>query len=301
MYESDLSILIPTYNDVCYDLVANLSTQVITNKLNAEIIVMDDASANTSSIESNQAINHLPHARFIELKENLGRAKVRNKLADISNGRYILFIDSDAEVIDNHFLLNYMSVTPQYKVICGGIKTGNNSTAANCSLRLRYELKAEKIRTLKYRHRHPNDYLSTFNLLIEHDLFNVIHFSEQTEKYGYEDAMLGIELEKRGIVVHHIDNPLLHKGIDTNEQYLKKVEMALLSLYQLGPSMQQRANVSVLYGKIRSLHLGLAVHWLYCLLKSPLKKNLLSSRPSLLLLSFYKLGYYDYIVRKNKL
>ena len=77
-----LSILIPTYNYDCTQLVRDLQKQAEKALTKYEIIVMDDASATCK--ETNRDINSLPHCQYIELTENIGRSRIRNRLADMA-------------------------------------------------------------------------------------------------------------------------------------------------------------------------------------------------------------------------
>ena len=79
---NSLSILIPTYNNVCLELVRDLQAQASilssTNDLEYEILVADDGSTDKNAIEKNRKINELNNCRYIERKENIGRAAIRN-------------------------------------------------------------------------------------------------------------------------------------------------------------------------------------------------------------------------------
>ena len=97
-----LSILIPTYNYDCRRLVSDLYQQAEQAGIEYEIIVADDASPTYIYKEKNREINHLPNCRLIELQENVGRSRIRNRLADEALHEWILFMDCDAEVISKN-------------------------------------------------------------------------------------------------------------------------------------------------------------------------------------------------------
>ena len=79
--KSMLSILIPTYNYDCMQLVDDLQAQALQAGIEHEIIVADDASPDTIYKVANRAINDNPYCRLIELETNVGRARIRNLLA----------------------------------------------------------------------------------------------------------------------------------------------------------------------------------------------------------------------------
>ena len=77
-----ISILIPTYNYIVYPLVESLTRQAEELGTPCEIIVADDASTNEECKQANLRIGELPHCTFIELEKNIGRASIRNLLAE---------------------------------------------------------------------------------------------------------------------------------------------------------------------------------------------------------------------------
>ena len=79
--EKLLTIVVPAYNvekyiKNCLDSFIDLSVL-----RSLEILIVDDGSTDERTIEGNRIINTLPHCRYIERKENVGRAAIRNFLA----------------------------------------------------------------------------------------------------------------------------------------------------------------------------------------------------------------------------
>lgn len=261
-----LSILIPTYNYDPSQLVSQLQKQLPED---AEIIVGDDSP---------------PH--------NLGRAARRNALAREAKGEWLLFIDSDAEVRSTTFIKDYLEASKQTLVVCGG--TGNLPKCPRPEARLRYdyEVKAEKRLTLSHRKAHPYAQFTTFNFLIQRELFLSILFDETLKEYGHEDTLFGLELKKRGVPILHIDNKLTHLGLEDADEYLQKTETALRSLASMSEEQKQNVRVSALALRLKGWHLLGVVRFLYRICKPLLRANLLGKHPSQLLFAFYKLGYY---------
>ena len=270
-----LSILIPTYNYDPSQLVSDLQKQLPED---AEIIVGDDSP---------------PHT--------LGRAARRNQLAREAKGEWLLFIDADAQVRSDKFIDNYLkSLSPRGEVgrgagssvICGG--TGNlpSCPRPEAHLRYDYEVKAEKRLTLAHRRAHPYIGFTTFNFLIQRDLFLSILFDESLKEYGHEDTLFGLELKKRGIPILHIDNKLTHLGIEDADEYLQKTEIALRSLAKMPLEQKQNVRVSNLAERLQHCCLLSVVRCLFIATKPLLRKNLLGKHPNQLLFAFYKLGYY---------
>ena len=284
-----LSILIPTFNQDCTQLVHDLLEQL---PQDAEIIVADDGSTAASVRENNATIAKLPRCRFWQAKMNLGRAKIRNLLAEMAKGEWILFIDSDAQVRSKDFIASYLKETDGRQVICGG--TGNFDTcpSPDKALRYKYEVLAERVKTLKKRRKKPYAQFSTFNFMILRELFMQIRFCNEICDYGHEDTLFGLELKDRKIPVLHIDNKLIHTGLETTPAYLRKIKTSLFTLSRLDESIQRRINISAIALCLKKLHLrGFAV-WLFNISSRQLRKNLFSSNPNLILFKIYKLGYF---------
>ena len=64
---NSLSILIPTYNNVCFELVKTLQAQAaLLSDFEYEILVADDGSTDLSTITANRKINEIENCRYIE-------------------------------------------------------------------------------------------------------------------------------------------------------------------------------------------------------------------------------------------
>lgn len=287
-----LSILIPTYNYICTKLVHALWIQATSAVMPFEILVGDDGSTDKHTLQENRKIEQWKNCYFLEHGTNVGRAKIRNWLAEKSQYQFLLFIDSDAEVCRPDFLERYIHTANQYGcVVCGCLENIPRPESPLYSLRYKYEKNADRIRTLTYRTRHPYAQFSTFNFLIPSKIFKDILFDIRCEQYGFEDALFGEELKERGIRIIHIDNPLIHTGIETNDVFLHKTEKALNTLVVLGDDAQRFSHIAQTAKKIRKWHLAPCIKAWHRLAQKYERKNLLGSNPSLLLFNLYKLGY----------
>jgi glycosyltransferase involved in cell wall biosynthesis len=70
----------------------------------------------------NRSINALPHCRYVFKEVNEGRAAIRNFLAQQAQGEWLLLLDADLTMIDDHFLEKYIEAMKQADVVCGGYK-----------------------------------------------------------------------------------------------------------------------------------------------------------------------------------
>ena len=267
--------------------------------------------------------------RVLRAEKNLGRARNRNRLAEAARGTWLLMVDCDAALPPSFSLRAYLNAarspsspsssspsssssspsssssssssssahTPSpfgevCPVVCGGLLHPSVNPCPEATLRYRYERAADLHRSAAERRLHPYDQLSTFSLLIRRDLFLHIRFDEACTDYGYEDTLFGAELYRRGIPVCHIDNPLLHIGLEPNDVFLAKTETALRTLSRIAPQLEGHSRLLASVRHLRRFHLVAPVRLLYRLTYKQIRRNLLGKHPSLKLFAFYKLGYY---------
>lgn len=232
MKKRQLSILIPAYNETCYDFVKGLAAMCVATKeaghlTDYEIIVADDASTREDCLTENRRINDIPHCRLLEKEQNTGSAATRNFLAQQSRFDWLLFLDSDMEISHQDFLLRYIDCEAD-GVVNGGISIGNGATS---NLRYRYEKSCEAHHTAERRRQRPYHSFRSTNFVIARDVMLRCPFDERFKKSGYEDVMLGKDLMKQGISLNHIDNPMIMTSFEDNEAYMEKTERNLRTLY----------------------------------------------------------------------
>lgn len=286
-----LSILIPTYDYDCRRLVSDLHAQAEQAGIAYEIIVADDASPTSIYKEKNREINHLGHCRLIELAENVGRARIRNRLADEAQYEWLLFMDCDAEVISPTFITDYLRHTDA-EVICGGLCHADALPSPAVSLRYAYEKRADKRRAARYRSARPYEQFTPFNFLIRRELFQAIRFDEAIRGYGHEDTLFGIALQHRQAMIRHIDNPLRHVGLEDNSLFLKKTRSALHNLASMEVAMQRHSSLLCVYRLLCRFGLHRFVAAWFRKHEPRLVAHLTSPSPRLIMFFIYKLGYY---------
>ena len=286
----ELSILIPNYNGSCVELVEELQRQALQLGINYEIIVADDASPDKASILPNEAINALPHCRFIVKESNTGSAATRKFLAQNSQYRLLLFLDADIHIPNDRFLSNYLQERHE-GVVNGGISICTDDSLRSC-LRYIYEKDAEPLHTAEKRQQNKYQEFRSTNFIIDRESFQKCPFDERFTKSGYEDVLFGKHLKQKGIPVTHIDNPVVMRSFENNPDYMAKMERNLRTLHQFRDELR---GYSRLLTFDKGIHIA-AVRWLikgWHHVFGPLeRKNLCGPHPNLRLFSLYKLGYY---------
>lgn len=222
----------------------------------------------------------------------LSRAANRNYLADQSQGEWLLFIDADATVSPDFSLRRYVEANQKASVICGGLRHPDQNPNPEATLRYKYERRADRRRAAQFRSQAPYDRLSTFNLFVQREVFMSVRFDEHIKEYGYEDVLFAAQLEQRGIPILHIDNPLLHMGLEANSLFLQKTETALRTALTLQGQLGRHSHVANAAARLQHIGLAPLTRMLYRSIRPLLRHNLLSPHPSLPLFSLYKLGFY---------
>ena len=103
---------------------------------------------------------------------------------------------------------------------------------------------------------------------------------------------MGYTLVECGFSIRHIDNPLLHIGINSNESFLRNTETALRVLRRLGPPLTDHAHIARLHTRLSRLGLLPLLRCWHRTFAPFERRNLLSRRPLLWVFNLYKLGCY---------
>ena len=285
-----ISILIPTFNDDCRGLVGSLILQAERiDGLDWEIIVADDASTNTAVVEANSGIGKLEGCRYIRRSTNTGRSVIRNFLAQEARGEWLLFIDADLVMVRNDFLKTYVDATAHAEVICGGYQVLKGPDG---NLRYLYEHAAEKNKSVEQRLKHPYHSFFASNFMIKRDIFLQHPFDSRFYKYGYEDVLLGRQLNEAGITITHINAPIGFLEYESNAYFLKKTQEAMETLYQFRDILQGYSSILRVANHLQGNLLGTIFRKIFKWKRNAWEANLISRQPSLLIFKLYKLGYY---------
>lgn len=286
-----ISILIPVYNRDVTSLVTDLHVQATASGIAFELLVADDASENERSAAANARLEGLPGVRYFFFPQNRGAGTTRQALAAQARYSNLLLIDSDARIVGNSYFARFTAYADGKTAVFGGIAYAPESRREN--LRWWYGVNRECVPADEKGNR-PNGFLTTFNLLLPKDVF--LREAGQLSGYGHEDTLLGMQLERDGVRVAHINNPLLHTGLPDNETFLLQTDSAVRNLLTLYRSfeplslLRKRSRLIRLLDRLRSLGLLRVYAAWFALSERRLRKRLLSGRPSLRDMDLYKLG-----------
>lgn len=223
-----ISICIPVYNYDVNPLVQKLKQLIDESGKEAEIICIDDCSPIPVPLNTEE-----DSIRYITLPENSGRSKTRNEFLKYARFNYLLFLDCDTIPAREDFLIKYLgAVKSESDVVCGGIEYSKQAPSLNKRLRWKYGLKKE-VHSVKIREQHPYRSFMSGNFMIKRSLFESVGFDERITSYGHEDTLFGFSLKEKGTEIQHIQAPVIHMGLDTNEMFISKTESGLINLAKI--------------------------------------------------------------------
>ncbi len=223
-----LSVLMPFLRDDPSELLRMLDREAQTVDGRAELIIMDDGTADPALTARLTALIDglsLP-ARLITLGANEGRSKGRNRLAEAARGGFLLFLDSDMRPDHPRFLSDWVDLAEKDNpaVAFGGFSLlqapGDARFAVHRQMAARSDCIPADQRALQ-----PEKYVFTSNLLVRRDVFDAESFDAGFSGWGWEDVEWAMRVSRR-FTVTHIDNPATHMGLDTVDALAAKYEQS---------------------------------------------------------------------------
>ena len=287
-----LSILIPTFNYDVTALVTEVHKQSIACKIEFEILVYDDASTDLEVRKNNTSINALENASYTILKSNIGRSAIRNKLAKTAQYEWLLFLDADVMPSSFDFIENYINLkNSKYEAVFGGFIYSKKNENYSSNLRWAYGKKYEQVDAEK-RNKTPYQITISANVLIKKPVFQSLEL-EETNRYGM-DNYFGVKLRAKNCSIFHMQNPVLHCGLEDNETYLKKTNEGIDTLvyfFKKGKLKSSDNKLLALYLRLKAMKLHQTISILGSVLNPIIKINLLGSKPKTSFFQMYKLFY----------
>lgn len=289
---SGLSVLIPVFNWDVNELVGSLLAQQADWPGTVEILLFDDGSAEAFRV-LNRPLATRPGVHYRELPRNVGRAAIRNQLAAVARHEWLLLLDNDSLLPDPQFLARYAAALAEPAVLIGGTCYAAIPPAdpALC-LRWRYG-RAREARPAARRQRAPYSQLTINNALVPADVFRRIPLDEQLNGYGHEDTKFGQDLAAAGVPVRHLDNPVLHAGLEPAAAFLAKSKQAVGNLargYRAG-GLGTDSRLLQTARRLRRLGLAGPAQAALAAAEPQLRRQLLSAAPSLRALDLLKLRW----------
>jgi hypothetical protein len=130
--------------------------------------------------------------------------------------------------------------------------------------------------------------------MIEKSVFSKIRFDEELKQYGHEDTLMGYQLKKAGIDILHIDNGLLHEGLESNKDFLNKTKLGIENLSMLYDKVTDKKTFSRTvklirtYNRLHFFKLAFVLAGIFIKYRDRMEIRLDSKKISLRLFDFYR-------------
>lgn len=228
----DVSIIIVNYNTK--DLLKNCISSIINNTktVTYEIIVSDNGSTD-GSLEMLRT--SFPGVIIIDNKKNLGFGAANNKAKEISQGKYIFYLNSDT-ILQNdalYYFKSYFENNLDKKIGCLGCNLLNENN----------EIGFSYFKFINYKDEFKN-LLKTNILLIISSMYRLFHKKKQfviknlgTEYFGVVDCVLGADMFMQNNELTRFDELFFMYHEEADLQYNLFIHQDLHSYIIPGPKI----------------------------------------------------------------
>ncbi|MFP9113490.1 glycosyltransferase family 2 protein [Flavobacterium sp. RHBU_3] len=285
-----ISVLIPAYNYDVSALVQQVYAQLQDANIAFEIIVCDDAS--TTGVLQDAFLASYPKLRYLRNDTNLGRTLTRKKLAETARYNNLLFLDADVIPVSNDFITAYLPYADKDMAVFGGYAYKKDIDVQGKELRVKFGRKREEI-PADVRNHKPYSVVFSGNFLISKALFNENNYPADDNFYGM-DLYFGYSLYKNHVKVLHIDNPIYHLGLESNEVFFRKSMEAVenrKALLQNYPEIAETNGMLKQYTRLKKWKLKVIAAFGFQIFAPLMKKMIFAKNPNLLVFDLYRLGY----------
>ena len=221
--EAKVTICVPTWKDSADALLCGLARMEGADE--CTLLVFDDGSLDVDL--ARQLTRHILRypgpARLIVAPRNIGRSHARNRLKELAETDWILFLDADMQPDDADFLNRYLKaieVQQTPALIAGGFSLLHAHPTDENRLHAEQSATSECV-TAMVRATDPGRYVFTSNILCHRDILETIEFDRGFKGWGWKDVDWGLRVAAK-YPIWHIDNPATHLGLDPDATLIEK-------------------------------------------------------------------------------
>lgn len=218
-----ITICVPTWKDSADALLCSLAR--MKGAAECTLLVFDDGSLDVDL--ARQLTRHILRypgpARLIVAPKNMGRSHARNRLKDLAETDWILFLDADMQPDREDFLTRYLKAVdfhPNPTLVAGGFSLLHAHPTDENRLHAAQSATSECV-TAKVRAMDPGRYVFTSNILAHREILETIEFDQGFKGWGWEDVDWGLRVAAH-YPIWHIDNPATHLGLDPDTKLIEK-------------------------------------------------------------------------------
>ena len=244
--EVQVSVIVPVFNHLKFTLECLTSLMMYSFGAPYEVIVVDDASTDRTQ----EVLSRVSNLVYIRNEQNLGFVQTCNRGAEKARGKYLLFLNNDAQVTENWLwsLLNTFHEYPNVGAVGPKILFPDGRLQEAGAL-LNRDGTSSLVGLFDHpglsRYNYPREvmYCSGACLLVEASVFKEIGGFDESLAPGYcEDWDLAFRLRQRGlrvlynprsVIVHHLS--VTSNGVDQHF----KIECSVRNQQKLSERWQQ--------------------------------------------------------------
>ncbi|GAB5464616.1 MAG: hypothetical protein Kapaf2KO_00520 [Candidatus Kapaibacteriales bacterium] len=235
---TELSVIILAHNNIDFTITC-LESLFRTDSIGCEIIVVDNASSDDTSIYLNNLEDRISSIRN---SENLSFSRANNLAAAKANGKYLLFLNNDIELIPGwcERLISQFQQNPRTGVVGAKLLYPDNSIQ---HAGIVFGKVSDRITTHYHiylgHNRYDRHVCETRNfqmvtgafLAIRRELFDSIGGFDEKYIFGYEDLDLCLKASQEGydVVYNHGIEAYHHESITKKSEGLYKFESFLVN------------------------------------------------------------------------
>jgi glycosyltransferase involved in cell wall biosynthesis len=255
-------VVVPFYEYDASELATRLSQMAAQLSVSVEIVFADDGSPSKAGAAKLAPILTASAAPclLLEYSNNMGRAAIRNQLANIARGKYLLFMDCDMMPDASDFLEIYADIAQADNA---DIIYGGRSAKLVSNIATEFDLHrifTERRETLSAAERNaqPAYHFYSCNFLVKRSVILAVPINEQFKGWGWEDCEWAARASEE-FSLKHIDNPATHLGLLTPAKILMKYEESLGNfslMLKLRPEMIVSTSLYKAARLLKMLHTG---------------------------------------------
>lgn len=252
--EARITICVPTWKDSADALLCSLAR--LPGAERCTLLVFDDGSldADLTSQLARHAMRFPGPARLISAPKNVGRSHARNRLKDLAESDWVLFLDADMQPDDDAFLSNYLTAIDtqaEPSLIAGGFSLKNVRPTDETRLHAAQSSTSECV-SAEVRRQSPGRYVFTSNILVHRQILDAVRFDPGFVGWGWEDVDWGLRVASDYPVIH-IDNTATHLGLDPDPKLIEKYAGSADNFARLVERHPETMSATPLYKMARTL------------------------------------------------
>lgn len=255
-----------------------------------EVVIWDDGSTEEIRIAIQQFIKSYPSIDLVWQNENIGRAKMRQKLLSSFNGEWGIFMDADIVPLPDIFKTLDQHLIYADSVYSGQLLYPTAPPKPDLLLHWKYGTHRET--------RSKKGFKTGF-FALHHSMKNKLAFDTTISHYGHEDTVFGFQLKQQQIKVERLPCLAIHTGLHPRSEFIQHQLQAidnLIIIKEKYPNLQTSLSK---WGDIFSKYS--IARWILTLpyLKRIYYRMLNKENPKLWALDLLKLNHYILTKRRK--